>query len=337
VTDALRLEPQDAHEAPLPGMVGRHPAMRILYALVRRAAPIDLPVMVVGETGVGKELVARALHTLGRGADRPFVAINCAAVPDHLAEAELFGWDRGVFTGAVRATPGLVETADGGSLFLDEADSLPLSLQAKLLRVIELKEARRIGERRDRHSDFRLIAAVKQPVERLTERGAFRPDFAERVGVITVPIPPLRERGDDLCLLAEHFLTGAARRGHPPKRLTSAALAALATCLWPGNVRQLKTVIERLAVLCDSTEVTARDVLAHVPAGGRGFNDSSAAGELDDERGAMLALLEDVGWDTQAAARRLGWHRATVYRRLHRMRIPLPQNKGRFAPIRANT
>src|SRR5574341_1187822 len=230
-------------------MVGRHASMLAVYRQVRCAAQSELPALIVGETGTGKELVARALHELGPTPYGRFVDVNCAALPEGLAEAELFGAERGAFTGAVRRVIGFLEAANGGTLFLDEACSLSPGIQAKLLRAIEHKMFYPIGGRTPRRSRFRLIAAVGAPVAELIAGGSLRSDFAYRLAGFTITLPPLRARRSDIPLLAEHFLQGAGHDGHPPAQLASDALALLRRQSWPGNVRELKMLMERLAAI----------------------------------------------------------------------------------------
>ncbi len=300
----------------LPGMIGRHPSMLEVYRLVRRAASSELPVLIVGETGTGKELVARALHDLGEFRDGPFVDLNCAAVPESLAEAELFGWERGAFTGAVRQTQGLLQTAHGGTLFLDEACSLSQGLQTKLLRVIELQDFRRVGGRKRLHSRFRLVTAVTTPLEELVARGALRDDFAYRIAGITVTLPPLRTRGRDVRCLAQYFLQAAARDGRSPKRLEPDALELLARHRWPGNVRELQTLMERLELFAEGPTVSAAAVLAHLPVNSANRH----------ERATLTMALEAHGWDVRQTARALGIARSTLYRWLkqHGLERPVP-------------
>lgn len=250
----------EAPDAPLPGMIGECPAMWAVYRLIRRVAPTDLPVLIEGETGTGKELVARALHELGPRAAGPLVDLNCAAITEGLAEAELFGWERGAFSGAHQQVCGLLELADGGTLFLDEVCSLPTAVQAKALRAVERHEFRRVGGRTIIPSDFRLVAAVSRPVEDLLATGALRPDFAFRLAGITVTLPPLRARDGDIRLLAEHFLEAAGRAVGRPMRWHDDALAALEGHAWPGNVRELEMLVRRLHLLAEHDVIGIDDL-----------------------------------------------------------------------------
>src|SRR5215208_6739447 len=224
---------------PIDAIIGDSPPIREVTSLVRRVAGSDATVLITGESGTGKELVARAIHDLSERRHLPFVAINCGAIPPSLLESELFGHVRGAFTGADRERIGLFEAADGGTLFLDEIAELPLSLQTKLLRVLQSGELRRVGDVERRHVHVRLIAATHRDLAALVAAGAFREDLFYRINVLRLDIPPLRERTADIPLLAEQFLAAiAARDGQPEKRFTPAAHAYLVAYPWPGNVRQ---------------------------------------------------------------------------------------------------
>lgn len=295
------------HDAtPLPGMIGRHPAMLEVYRLTRLAARGDLPVLIVGETGTGKELVARALHQLSAAAGGPFMDINCAALPESLAEAELFGSEQGAFTGATRATAGFLEAADRGTLFLDEACSLSLSIQAKLLRAIELGEFRRVGGRARRCSRFRLVTAIARPVDELVSSGTWRSDFTHRVSAFTIAIPPLRDRKRDIAELAAQFLA-VRRNGHAPKNLAPNAMELLTRHDWPGNVRQLRMLMEKLQMAVEEPTVGAQALVDSLPAASR---------ERSHDALRLFRVLVDSGWHTRKAAQTLGISRATLYRRI---------------------
>jgi two-component system response regulator HydG len=234
-------------------MIGKSRPMQELFALLDRIAQVASPALLLGETGTGKELVARALHQMGPRASGSFVAINCAALPEALLESELFGHTRGAFTGATQARRGQFLDADGGTLLLDEIGELSPALQARLLRVLESGEVRALGSDTVRKVDVRIVAATHRPLSDLVHRGEFREDLYFRLKVLPIALPPLRERGDDIRLLAEHFLVRARQRlpQAKPRSFRSDAIAALLAHRWPGNVRELQHVVERLAVTSD--------------------------------------------------------------------------------------
>lgn len=273
-----------------PLLVGTSPPMRALYRAIGRLAQAPLSVLITGETGTGKELVARALHRESPRAARPFVALNTAAIPAELLESELFGHEAGAFTGATRRHLGRFEQADGGSLFLDEIGDMPAALQTRLLRVLAEGEFFRVGGRELVRVDVRVIAATHQDLESRVADGRFRADLLHRLDVVRLRLPPLRERIDDVPLLAERFLAVAARRfDAAPKRLAPAATRRLLAHDWPGNVRELENVCWRLAALAPADTVTAADVEAALgPRGG------SAAGTQADAATA-------TGWDDALA------------------------------------
>ncbi len=307
-----------APETPGDEIVTGDGRMQEVLALVDRVAPADIPVLVTGESGTGKELVARRLHARSPRFAGPFVAVNAAALPESLAESELFGHERGAFTGADRARAGRFEEASGGTLFLDEIGELAPALQAKLLRVLEDHRVRRLGSERDVAVDVRLVAATNRDLAREAETGGFRRDLFFRLAVVPVALPPLRERPDDIPLLARHFVARlAARHRVPVPELAAGALDALARHDWPGNVRELRNVLERAVVVRGGQPIREEDV--HLPAG---FAASAApAPTLDEEtreREAALEALRHSGGNRDAAARRLGISVRTLYYRLRR-------------------
>ena len=250
--------PQGAGE--ITGLIGDSAPMRELLQMIRLVAPRNTTVLIEGETGTGKEVVAQALHRLSARADQPMVVLNCAAIPESLLEAELFGHTRGAFTGAVQSRVGRIETADGGTLFLDEIGEMPLALQAKLLRFLECGELQRVGDNSVSRVDVRVIAATHQPLEQRSEEGAFRLDLYHRLAVFPIELPPLRDRMDDLPALAEHCLDELGRSS-PRKRLTPDALEELLAHRWPGNVRELMHVLERAVILSgDSPEIARTNI-----------------------------------------------------------------------------
>jgi DNA-binding NtrC family response regulator len=258
------VRPAVQKEPMLPEMVGTSEAMRELARLIRLVAPRSTTVLIEGETGTGKEVVARALHRLSERAGKPFAVLNCAAIPEALLEAELFGHTRGAFTGAVQSRTGRIEAAHGGTLFLDEIGEMPMALQAKMLRFLECGELQRVGDNETIRVDVRVIAATHQPLEKLASSvGAertFRLDLYHRLAVFPVEVPALRERMEDLDLLAEHFLEQMGQE-MPRKRLTAEAMSKLHEHSWPGNVRELMHVLERGAILAgDRMEIGADEI-----------------------------------------------------------------------------
>jgi two-component system response regulator AtoC len=306
-----------------------HPddGMRRLEALAARAAASDIPVLILGETGAGKEVLARTVHEWSRRAARPLVGINCAALTDSLFGSELYGHERGAFTGAVEAKPGLLETAPGGTVFLDEIGELSLAMQVKLLRVIETREVTRVGGVRPRKLDVRFIAATNRDLPAEVSRGAFRSDLYYRLNGITLTVPPLRDRPRDIVPLARAFAAEQARAmGRPPPELSPAALDALAADGWPGNIRELRNVVQRAVVLCDATILRE-----HLPDGFPRPTPADApppAGAPADERARILAALAACGGNQSRAARQLGISRKVLIARLDSYGVARPRKQG---------
>ncbi len=300
------------------------PAMVALYEQVRLAARSSLSVLVLGETGVGKDVIARAVHKGSPRAEKPFSALNCAAFAETLLESELFGHEKGAFTGAVRAQPGLFEAAAGGTVLLDEIGEMPASVQAKLLRVIEDRQVLRVGSRTPRFVDVRFVAATNRDLERDAAKGTFRQDLYFRVAGLTVTVPPLRARPSEILPLALTFARKAAAElgSAAPPSLSPEAQAALARHRWPGNVRELRNVIERAVVLCGGNTLR----LSHLPASLAGpaalptFADDGASTERD----RIVAALQASAGNQSEAARRLGISRRTLVSRLSRYELPRP-------------
>jgi two-component system response regulator HydG len=299
--------------------------MQDLFRLLGQVASSDASVLIRGETGTGKELVARALHEQGPRRQRSFVAINCASLPETLLESELFGHVKGAFTGAVESRPGLLLKADGGTVFLDEIGDMPLMLQAKLLRAVQERRVRAVGGTDERPFDVRLIAATHRDLETAIEEGRFREDLFFRLNVISFHVPPLRARGSDVLLLAQHFLEGfAARAGKTVRGLSSAAAEKLVAYAWPGNVRELRNCIERAVALTEREELIVEDL----PEAIRSYRASHVLVASDDpselvpmeevERRYVLRVLEAVRGNKSLAARILGFDRKTLYRKLER-------------------
>ena len=311
-------------------VVAASPAMRDALELVARVAEHRTTVLITGESGTGKEVIARAIHHASPRAREAFVAINCAAIPENLLESELFGHRRGAFTGATADKPGLFEQADGGTLFLDEIGELPLGLQAKLLRVLQEGEFRRVGDDKNRHVDVRVLGATARDLEREAKAGRFREDLFYRLNVVTVYLPPLAERPQDVAPLAHHFAALLSDRLGRKLTLSAATVAWLEAQPWPGNVRELAHAIERAAVLTDA------DVLEpeHFRERPRGAPPAAPAAESGDD-GTLRAAVERIERDTisaalraadgnrRLAAQRLGISLRTLFYKLERLGISL--------------
>jgi len=239
------------------GIIGSSPAMQALYRKIRKVAPANATVLIQGESGTGKELVARALHNLSKRAKAPLISVNCAAIPESLIESELFGHEKGAFTGASAARTGLVEAANGGTLFLDEIGELPLEAQARLLRVLQEGEIRRIGSVQSQKVDVRLIAATHRKLKRLAHSGQFREDLFYRLNVISLELPPLRERGQDVLEIARSFLARQNTELGNDLYFSPSAEQAICHYAWPGNVRELENAIERASILCEHRQIEA--------------------------------------------------------------------------------
>jgi two-component system response regulator AtoC len=259
--ERLRAGTQSVWDEASTGLIGRHPAMRELFKLIGRVAPSEATVLVTGESGTGKELVAQALHRHSPRARRPLVTVNCAAIPEALLESELFGYERGAFTGAVQAKPGRFELADGGTLFLDEVGDLPLAIQVKLLRVLQERTFERLGGQHTIDADFRLVAATNRDLAQLMAEGRFREDLFYRLNVVRIELPPLRARRTDIPELAEHFLQRyRAGRVDGPSGFSQEAMRALLLHDYPGNVRELENLIQRAVVLARGPLITVDDL-----------------------------------------------------------------------------
>ena len=322
------------------GMIGRAPAMQELFDLVRRLAPHVRTALITGETGTGKELVARALHKLGPRRDRRFVTINCSAVVETLFESELFGHVRGAFTGATDSKPGLFELAHGGTVFLDEVGELPLAVQAKLLRVLEVNEIQRVGSLEPRRVDVRVIAATNRDLPAELQAGRFRSDLFYRLNIIGIWLPPLRDRREDIPYLTAAFTREFGQRFKKPLLgITPAGERMLVSARWEGNVRELRNVLERACILANGELVTERELAGSMrqqpvasrmgspeaaltpdwmTRASRGVPDNERTMLSTVEREHILRTLEQVGGNKAAAARAVGVSRRAFYRRLQR-------------------
>jgi DNA-binding NtrC family response regulator len=327
------------------GIIGSCPPMLDLYSKIRKVAPTDSNVLVQGESGTGKELVARALHNLSRRAKAPMISVNCAAIPESLIESELFGHEKGAFTGASAGRAGLVEAADGGTLFLDEIGELPLEAQARLLRVLQEGEIRRVGSVQSQKVDVRLIAATHRDLKTLAKNGEFREDLYYRLHVIALKLPALRERGSDVIEIARAFLTRqSARVGRTDLKFGPDAEQAIRHYSWPGNVRELENAVERAVILCENPEITA-DLLG-IDIELDGLNDDEYMGlaplpnasnansgnhepsedlSLEDYFQHFVLEHQDHMTETELA-RKLGVSRKCLWER--RQRLGIPRRKG---------
>ncbi|WP_025140783.1 sigma-54 dependent transcriptional regulator [Achromobacter sp. DH1f] len=302
-------------------MYGASPPMRELYRQVGRVAPTDVTVLLIGESGTGKELAAHAIHELSKRRQRPFIAVNCGAISPHLIESEMFGHERGSFTGADRQHKGYFERADGGTLFLDEVTEMPLDLQVKLLRVLETGQFMRVGTNREIGCDIRIIAATNRNPEQAVQEGKLREDLYYRLSVFPLELPPLRERGDDIAFLADRFLQAQNQDTGSHKAFSARAKAALAQYEWPGNVRELKNFVRRAFIMAESDELDVDLLAPQVSPGG----DLAAGGQVtvpvgetlaEADRRLILATLERCKGVKKQAAAVLGISPKTLYNRL---------------------
>jgi len=325
-----RLHEALGHADPL---VGVSPAMEQLRALITRVAPTEARVLITGESGTGKELVASAIHRQSARAAQRFVCVNSAAIPKDLVESEMFGHERGAFTGATERRVGRFELADGGTLFLDEVGDLSLEAQAKLLRVLETGVIERLGGERPLTVEVRVIAATNKDLSKAAQQGQFREDLLFRLNVLPVHIPPLRERPEDVSPLVQHFAARQAGRLGRPVRFDTGAVQLLAAYGWPGNVRELANLVERLAILATEATITADDVARVVPQDGApaapagDWADVALAEALDHfERTLIARALSAARGNVAEAARRLATDRANLYRRMRRLGLEPPRN-----------
>jgi DNA-binding NtrC family response regulator len=311
-------------------MIGDSPQMQNVRRLIQRAGPTDKAILIQGESGTGKELVARDLQSCSLRSDKPFVTINCAALPEQLVESELFGHEKGAFTGATATTAGLFEVADGGTIFIDEIGEMPLGLQPKMLRVLEDGSLRRVGSHQERRVNVRLIAATNRDLSEMASDGSFREDLYYRINVLTIELPPLRDRTGDVPRLIKHILGSN-------WTITDEARAALEGYNWPGNVRQLINVLERATILAENHRIEINDLPGEVARPVR--QDRSTAPQtsyqkLEDlERAHVVQILRQQSGNKAQAARSLGIHRRKLYRLLERFNIQPEEIRPPFSNI----
>ncbi len=320
-----------AREYPTSGMIGSCAAMQEVFTRIRKLAPLATTVLIRGESGTGKELVARALHEQSTRANGPLISVNCAAIPESLIESELFGHEKGSFTGAQANRKGLVEAADGGTLFLDEIGELPQEAQARLLRLLQEKEVRRIGSTQSKRVDVRLVAATHRNLKQMASEGRFREDLYYRLHVVELLLPALRERGDDILELANKLLERTALRlGVGELHFSPEAREAMLSYNWPGNVRELENAIERAAILCESTEIMpdhlAIDYAHHIPSAATGGRPDPATEpptglSLGDYFQHFVLEHQDHMSETELA-QKLGISRKSLWERRQRLGIP---------------
>ena len=330
MVQAFASGPAAAKPVEATGAIVRSPALRRVYESAERAARSQLSMLLLGETGVGKDVLARWIHKVSPRADEPFIPLNCAALTETLLEGELFGHERGAFTGASCAREGLFEAADGGTVFLDEVGELSATTQAKLLRVLEDRRVRRIGARTYRTIDVRFIAATNSDLEARIAEGTFRQDLYFRIAGVTLSVPPLRERTEEIAPLAERFAENVCRQmGRPVPRLTAETLAELEGYAWPGNVRELRNVVERCVALCEAEAVRPEhlpDVIRRASPP-RSKLDELRAEIRELERERIVDVLEKHGGNQTLAAKELGISRRTLLHRLDEFELPRPRKK----------
>jgi len=304
-------------------IIGKSQKMQDVFGLVKRVAPTSATVLITGESGTGKEMIARAIHENGAQAGKPFVAINCAAIPEGLLESELFGHSKGSFTGAHQAHKGLFQEADGGTIFLDEIGDMSLALQAKLLRVLQDKKVKPVGENAYKKINVRILAATNRGLRAAIQKGEFREDLFYRLNVIAIDMPPLRERREDIILLSQHFLKKYTAIHHgTPRRFSAQAVAHLMKQNWPGNIRELENLIERAVVICTGVELQEKDLILDPHDDKGGFQkpaDTAYLSLAEIELRYINYILEKSGGKKEDAAQILKIDRATIRRKMAEM------------------
>jgi formate hydrogenlyase transcriptional activator len=317
---------EEPTDAPLfEGIVGRSSALQRVLRQVEVVAPTDSGVLIQGETGTGKELVAQAIHNRSARRDRPFIKVNCAAIPSGLLESELFGHEKGAFTGAIMRKPGRFELADKGTLFLDEVGDIPLDLQAKLLRVLQEHEFERLGSTRTQQVDVRVIAATHRDLKKMVEEGTFRSDLYYRLHVFPLTVPPLRDRREDIPLIVRHFVDKYAKRlNRQVDTIPARTMEAVVSYPWPGNVRELQNFVERAVILSPGTSLRAPLEELRQESTQTAQTNLSTLEEMEREH--VLRALRESNWVTggpKGAAVRLGMKRTTLAYRIRKLGIPI--------------
>jgi formate hydrogenlyase transcriptional activator len=331
---------QVSYERRFEQVIGNSPALESVLEQVERVAPTDSTVLIQGETGTGKELIAHAIHNLSSRCGRPFVRLNCAAIPLDLLESELFGHEKGAFTGAIAQKVGRFELADKGTLFLDEVGDIPPALQPKLLRVLQEQEFERLGSTRTHHVDVRLVAATNRNLMEMSNRGEFRTDLYYRLNVFPVLLPPLRERREDIPALVAHFVEIYGRRmSRQIEHVPPTTMSALTSYEWPGNIRELQNLIER-AVILSNDGVLPNPLPAAAETSGITTSPAAATTLKDSERVLILRTLESVGWvigGPKGAATKLGLKRTTLIHKMQKLGISRSSHQRSAGTMRSGT
>jgi len=329
LADTAADQEEDDDQGPETSIIGRTPKMLEVYRAIARVAPTDVSVLILGGSGTGKELVARAIHDHSARAKMPFVPVNCGALPENILESELFGHEKGSFTGADSSRPGLFEAASGGTLFLDEISETRPSFQVNLLRAVQEQKVRRVGSQKYTSVDVRIVAASNRDLKKLIASGQFREDLYYRLSVVEIHLPTLEERREDIPLLVQHFLKRSNARNKRSVKIGDEALRLLTTSPWPGNVRELENLVERLAIFCTSGEIGAAEVENE-----RRVNQSNGTATLesaksleDMERLHIARVLQEHAGNKSRAARALGIERKTLYQKARRLGIDLQVEK----------
>ncbi|HXM21861.1 MAG TPA: sigma 54-interacting transcriptional regulator [Terriglobales bacterium] len=325
-TETLRTGDQDFYERRFQQVIGNSPALEAVLEQVERVAPTGSTVLIQGETGTGKELIAQAIHNISSRCGRPFIRLNCAAIPLDLLESELFGHEKGAFTGAIAQKIGRFELADKGTLFLDEVGDIPPALQPKLLRVLQEQEFERLGSTRTHQVNVRLVAATNRDLTEMVGRGEFRNDLYYRLNVFPILLPPLRERREDIPALVTHFVEISGRRmGREIEHIPPETMSALSSYQWPGNIRELQNLIERAVILSNGGVLP--NPLPTAETEQRAAISLGATTLRDSERTLILQTLEGVGWvigGPKGAAAKLGLKRTTLIHKMQKLGISRP-------------